>query len=236
MEKTMNKTPNRIFLIGYMGSGKTTVSRILSDMTGAAWVDMDREIEKAEGMPIRTIFIKYGEHEFRNKEAELLDKLCHVTGTAEIMVGEDAETGKAAGAVGEGAPDRASGQSPIKTSKYAAFADRPEDLIVSCGGGIILDDLNRKILNRQYTIFLEADPKTLFERVNGDTDRPFAFMDVADEAVRRQKFLDLYKKREPLYKEAASVIIQTDGKTPEEIAGEILAAILPSGAPPALKG
>jgi len=221
----MKKIPNRIFLIGYMGSGKTTVSKILSEKTGAAWIDMDREIEKAEGMPIRTIFIKYGEHEFRNKEAELLDKLCHVAGAAEIMTGEDAETGRAAGAAGERAPDPTSGQARIKTGKYAAFADRPEDLIVSCGGGIILDDLNRKILNRQYTIFLEADPEKLFERVNGDTSRPFAFMDIADEAERRQKFLDLYKKREPLYKEAASVIIQTDGKTPGEIAGEILALL-----------
>jgi shikimate kinase len=178
-----------------MGSGKTTVSQFLSEKTGAARIDMDREIEKAEEMPIRTIFIKYGEHEFRNRESELLDRLCDVAGAV-----------------------------PGKASKYAAFADRSESLIVSCGGGIILDDLNRKALHRQYTIFLEADPATLFERVNGDAGRPFAFMDVADETERRRKFLDLYKKREPLYKEAASVIIQTDGKTPEEIAEEILGA------------
>lgn len=197
---------NRIFLIGYMGSGKTTVSKILSRRTGAASIDMDQEIEKAEGMPIRKMFIKYGEHEFRNKEAELLDKLCHVASAADIMAGENTGTRKVLD----------------KVSKYEAFADRKDALIVSCGGGVILDDLNRKILNRQYTIFLEADPETLFQRVNGDRNRPFAFMDTADEEERRRKFLDLYKKREPLYQEAASVTIKTEGKSPEEVAAEIL--------------
>ena len=202
----MKDMQNRIFLIGYMGSGKTTVSKVLSEKTGAAWIDMDQEIEKAEGMPTRTIFIKFGEHEFRNMESELLDKLCHVKSAADILAGEDTGMQKVLD----------------KVSKYDAFSHMDENLIVSCGGGIILDSLNRKILHRQYTIFLEADPEQLFERVNGDSNRPFAFMDVADEDERRQKFLDLYKKREPLYKEAASVTIQTDGKTPEEISEEIL--------------
>lgn len=202
----MGTMPNRIFLIGFMGSGKTTVSKILSRKTGAPAIDMDQEVEKAEGMPIRKMFIKFGEHEFRNKESELLDKLCHVKSAIDVMAGE------------------ATGEQKVldKVSKYEAFAARTENLIVSCGGGVILDDLNRQILHRQYTIFLEADPEKLFERVNGDEGRPFAFMDVADENERRQKFLELYKKRAPLYKDAAVVTVRTDGKSPEEVAEEIL--------------
>jgi len=202
----MGAIPNRIFLIGYMGSGKTTVSKILSKMTGSAYIDMDQEIEKAEGIPIRKMFIKFGEHEFRNKESELLDKLCHVASAIDIMAGESTGTQKVLD----------------KVSKYEAFAEMKENLIVSCGGGIILDDLNRTILKDQCTIFLEAMPDTLFQRVNGDTNRPFAFMDIVDEKERLQKFLDLYKKREDLYKETASLTIQTDGKSPEEISEEIL--------------
>ena len=202
----MEGFPNRIFLIGYMGSGKTTISKILSEKTGTAWIDMDHEIEKAEGIPIRKIFIKYGEHEFRNKESELLDKLCHVTSAVDLLAGE------------------ITGERKVleKAGKYGSFANRKEDLIVSCGGGIILDELNRRILNRQYTIFLETTPDILFQRVNGDVNRPFAFMDVNDENERRQRFLELYKEREPLYIEAASVTIRTDGKAPEEISEEIL--------------
>lgn len=221
----MGAMPNRIFLIGYMGSGKTTVSKILSGKTGAAWIDMDQEIEKAEGMPIRKMFIKYGEHEFRNKESELLDKLCHVASAADIMAGESMGGQKAEGAGTQAVENTGTQKVLNKASKYEAFASMPEDLIVSCGGGIILDDLNRKILNRQYTIFLETDPEILFERVKADQNRPLAFMDIADEEARRKKFVDLYKKRKPFYKETASVIVQTDGKSPEEIAEEILALL-----------
>ncbi|MDF3001105.1 MAG: shikimate kinase [Bacillota bacterium] len=200
---------NRIFLIGYMGSGKSTVSGILSGKTGFPWIDMDQEIEHAEGIPIRKIFMKYGEHEFRNKESELLDKLCHVTGAVDLLAGE------------------ATGEAKVlnKVSKYEAFGQIEGGLIVSCGGGVILDDLNRTILNQQCTIFLEADPKTLFQRVNGDENRPFAFMDVQDESERLQKFLNLYQKREALYRDAAAITVQTDGKSPEEIADEIVQLI-----------
>lgn len=198
--------PNRIFLIGYMGSGKTSVSKTLSEITGFRCIDMDQEIEKIEGMPIRNIFIKYGEHEFRNKEAELLDLLCNVTSVADVMAGETLDTQK----------------SPSKMSKYTAFSNIKEPLMVSCGGGIILDELNRVILRNQCVIFLKADPELLFQRVNGDTNRPYAYMDILDENERRMRFLELYKKRAPLYVETASVIILTDGKTPETIAREIL--------------
>ena len=205
----MSINSNRIFLIGYMGSGKTTVSKILSEKTGISVIDMDQEIEKAEAMPIRKIFIKYGEHEFRNKESELLDKLCHVSSAVDLLAGEATDTKKVLD----------------KISKYEAFASMPQSLIISCGGGIILDDLNRTVLRSQCTVFLEAKPETLFQRVNGDANRPFAFMDVQDEAERLQKFLDLYKKREALYQDAAAVTIKTDGKTPEAIAEEIIALI-----------
>ena len=198
---------NRIFLIGYMGSGKTTIAKVLSRVLGFNFVDMDREIEKAEESSIRTIFIKYGEHEFRNKEAELLDKLCHITSAADVITGEINSNTKILD----------------KESKYERFADMDNrGVVVSCGGGIILDDLNRTILKNQCTIFLKGDPKTLFERVNGDTNRPFAFMDVTDEKERFSKFFELYKKRKSLYEETSIHTVNIDGKTPEEIASEIL--------------
>ena len=198
---------NRIFLIGYMGSGKTTIANVLSRVLGFNFVDMDSEIEKAEEATIRTIFIKYGEHEFRNKEAELLDKLCHITSASDVITGETNSNTKILD----------------KESKYERFADMDNrGVVVSCGGGIILDDLNRTILKNQCTIFLNGNPKTLFERVDGDTNRPFAFMDVADEKKRFTKFFELYKKRKPLYEETSIHTVNIDGKTPEEIASEIL--------------
>ena len=202
----MSEAPKRILLIGYMGSGKSTISRLLSKKTGFARIDMDQEIEKAEGLPIRKIFMKYGEHEFRNKEAELLDKLCNVASAIDIIAEEETGTEKVLD----------------KNSRYEHFSGIRDSLIISCGGGIILDELNRKILKKQCTIFLEGSPALLFQRVNGDINRPFAFMDEPDEQLRYQKFLKLYQQRDALYREAAVHTVEIDGKTPDEIADEIL--------------
>ncbi|MEZ0361248.1 MAG: shikimate kinase [Hydrogenobacter sp.] len=65
----------RIFLIGFMGSGKTTVGKLLSERLGWKFYDLDQEIEKEEGMSIREIFQIKGESYFRDKELNLLKRL-----------------------------------------------------------------------------------------------------------------------------------------------------------------
>ena len=67
-------TPPRenIFLIGFMGAGKSTVADCLHTLYGMDVVEMDREIEEQEGMGIPDIFEKYGEEYFRNAETGLL--------------------------------------------------------------------------------------------------------------------------------------------------------------------
>lgn len=61
-----------ILLIGFMGAGKTTVSKGLSKMTDMKEIDMDAYIVKKEGMDITEIFDKFGEEYFRKKETECL--------------------------------------------------------------------------------------------------------------------------------------------------------------------
>jgi len=65
----MNKN---ILLIGFMGAGKTTVSKELSKMTNMKEIDMDAYIVKREGMEITEIFDRFGEEYFRKKETESL--------------------------------------------------------------------------------------------------------------------------------------------------------------------
>jgi len=67
--------PNRIYLIGFMGSGKTTAGRKLASATGWDFIDLDLEIEKKENKSISEIFALCGEEYFRKIEAETLRNL-----------------------------------------------------------------------------------------------------------------------------------------------------------------
>lgn len=64
-----------IFLIGFMGCGKSRNGSRLAYMTGAKLMEMDQEIVNQQGMPIAEIFEKCGERYFRDLETELLKKL-----------------------------------------------------------------------------------------------------------------------------------------------------------------
>jgi len=60
---------SRVVLVGFMGSGKTTVGRLLARRIGWRFVDLDDEVEAAEGMSVEDLFRKRGESEFRVLEA-----------------------------------------------------------------------------------------------------------------------------------------------------------------------
>jgi shikimate kinase len=61
-----------IYLVGFMGSGKSTVGRHLAHRLGWSFFDIDSEIERAESMTIAEIFAARGEAEFRRIEAEMV--------------------------------------------------------------------------------------------------------------------------------------------------------------------
>jgi shikimate kinase len=62
--------PRRVVLVGFMGSGKTSVGRLLARRLGYGFVDMDRRIEERAGRPIAQIFREEGEEAFRERERE----------------------------------------------------------------------------------------------------------------------------------------------------------------------
>ena len=64
-----------IVLIGFMGTGKTTIGRLLASRLGRPFVDCDKKVEYESGMTIREIFERYGEAYFRQKEKDMIAKL-----------------------------------------------------------------------------------------------------------------------------------------------------------------
>ncbi|MCR4831007.1 MAG: shikimate kinase [Pseudobutyrivibrio sp.] len=68
---------DNIFLIGFMGTGKSTIAKGLSAAYHLKVVEMDELIEKRQGMSISDIFAKKGEEYFRKLETELLKEIQH---------------------------------------------------------------------------------------------------------------------------------------------------------------
>lgn len=72
-----------VYLIGYMGSGKTTLGRAAAREWGKRFVDLDEAIEERQGRTVREIFASEGEASFRRMEHEMLSEL---TGMDDVIV------------------------------------------------------------------------------------------------------------------------------------------------------
>jgi len=98
-----------------------------------------------------------------------------------------------------------------------------ENGIIDCGGGIIESAENFEILNTKGKVFwLKASLNTIHSRLNGKTNRPA----LTENGDFLQEISDVLKRRKPLYQNAADSEINTDGKSPFEIANEMLTSIL----------
>ncbi|MBN2483360.1 MAG: shikimate kinase [Candidatus Omnitrophica bacterium] len=166
----MNKIDKNIYLIGFMGTGKTTVAKILADDLGREFRETDEEIEKSEQKKIKDIFAEHGEKYFRQKEKAVLKRLSGERG-----------------------------------------------LIVSCGGGVVIDPENRDLLKVTGTVVcLTASPETIYQRTKGLDDRPL--LNVSDPLG---KIKELLVSRDEYYRETGHLIIDTDSLNPKDVAVRI---------------
>lgn len=70
--------PENIILIGFMGSGKSTVGRMLARQLRFRFLDTDKLVEERARLAIPEIFAQHGEADFRGRETAVLESLCGV--------------------------------------------------------------------------------------------------------------------------------------------------------------
>lgn len=162
-----------ISLIGFMGSGKTTVGRILSRKTGYCFTDTDERIERRTGMTIPEIFSKYGEPFFRDLETQELTILL-------------AEEQPMVISVGGGLPMREENRALLKELGVVVFLEASEEELVrrlkSSSGRPMLEGGNLRerihtLMNERMDRYVSASTVRIF------TDGMRA-AGVADEIIR----------------------------------------------------
>jgi shikimate kinase len=77
----------KVYLVGFMGAGKTSVGRKLARLIQADFFDLDREVERAERLAIPEIFERFGEARFRDLERQALKRTAAFPGPAVIALG-----------------------------------------------------------------------------------------------------------------------------------------------------
>lgn len=154
----------KIYLVGFMGCGKSAIGRKLSYFLKMPYYDMDNEIVRQQGMTIPEIFDKYGEQHFRKIETEFLLNF------------------------------------------------RDEACIIATGGGVAMNEKNRKIMRRTGLVFfLDAKFDDIYKRIKSDKNRPIV------QSSTKAELEQLYKDRRKYYREAGHIRVLTEGRTLKQI-------------------
>jgi shikimate kinase len=160
----------RVFLVGPMGAGKTTIGRQLARNLKLEFIDSDHEIELRAGADIPWIFDVEGEAGFRARELKVIAELTN-----------------------------------------------REGILLATGGGVVMSPENRSALGgRGLVIYLHTTVAQQLSRTNRDRQRPL--LQTGDP---EQTLCDLMKVRDPLYREIADYVVDTDGLSARTVAHQI---------------
>lgn len=109
------------------------------------------------------------------------------------------------------------GEPHFRSLERAAIAAAlsSHDGVLSLGGGSVLDPSTRALLAGHRVVFLEVSLTDAAKRVGLDNSRPLLLGNV------RGRLKQLMDARRPLYEEVATVVVDTSGRTPEDIVDEI---------------
>lgn len=164
-----------IALVGFMGTGKTVVGKLLAERLGKEFLELDALIEQKAGKTIPEIFQQEGEVAFRELEIEA-----------------------------------------------AKEASRKKNVVIACGGGVVLNKINIDRLKKDCLIvYLTASPRVILERTASDeNERPLLKSDNRALAVK-----ELLRFRKPFYERAADITIDTSKLDIDSVVEQIIARV-----------
>jgi shikimate kinase len=107
--------------------------------------------------------------------------------------------------------------------KAVAEALATHDGVLALGGGAVLDPATRALLDGETVVFLRVGLSDAVKRVGLGTSRPL----LLDQAIGgvRGRIKALLDERTPIYESVATLVVDTDGRTPDDVAAEIVAAL-----------
>ena len=208
-----------ISLTGFMGCGKSSVGRKLSTLLSCSYVDLDSYIEETAGRTVPEIFASDGEAVFRKMELEALKIL--VTSEmrqsaplapSQLTLGPSPYPG-----VGK-CQFRTNTSYLVRTSNTERPSNEKKQMILSLGGGTVMTKECAEIVNEKTVcIYLRASVDTLVSHLENESEgRPMlAGGDI------RSRVTELMNLRASTYENTAHIIIDTDGKSVEDICIEI---------------
>ena len=100
-----------------------------------------------------------------------------------------------------------------------AAALQEHDGVLAVGGGAILDERTRALLEPEPVVFLDVDITDAAKRIGFNRDRPLLL------GNPRAQWIRLMAARRPLYEQVATYTVTTDGKSPAEVADEVVARV-----------
>ena len=188
-----------------MGCGKSSVGRSLSELLCCPFIDLDEAICTRAGKSIPEIFASEGETEFRRLEAETLHSILTPSGAVR--------------AEKQSLPSQAMGPSLCGQRGSTVSPPLLYRRVIALGGGTVMTpECNEIVKEGSVCIYLKASTDTLVRHLETEASgRPMLQGDSL-----RSRINELMSLRTATYEATAHITIETDGKSIEAIAEEII--------------
>lgn len=169
-----------VTLIGYRGSGKSSVAAPLAAALGWPWIDSDSELQRREGRSIRAMFAEEGEAYFRQQEQHLL---------AELF--------------------------------------QQDRRVIAAGGGAVLSPATRRRMQTAGpVVWLRASLDSLEKRIGQDAATAGQRPNLTATGGRAE-IAQVLAERDPLYRECATLSVETDHLAVDSVVCKILEHLRP---------